>query len=92
MSDVDSLGMTILKVTGDTVVATVELRGNLPRSLKILPDNLWSLPVSCWSKIPEKNLTTDMYYRVLPVFMPGCDSVTPNAFDQVYRSWFPLSP
>lgn len=53
MSDVDSLGMTILKVMGDTVVAIVELRGNLPRSLKILPDNLWSLPVSCWSKIPE---------------------------------------
>ena len=70
MSDVYSLGMTILEVMTeeapysylryDTVVITSVMRGDLPRKPINFSDDLWSLLVSCWTRVPGERPTADM--------------------------------
>lgn len=77
MSDVYSLGMTILEVmTGehpyshiryDTAVITVVGRGGLPRKPPEFSEDLWSLLESCWNRVPEKRLTAEMLSSWLDV-------------------------
>lgn len=77
MSDVYSLGMTILEVmTGeppyshlryDTVVITNVGRGDLPRRPTDFPDDIWSLLESCWNRIPQMRPHAEMVTSWLDV-------------------------
>ena len=77
MSDVYSLGMTILEVMTeelpyshiryDTVVITVVGRGDLPRRPTNFSDGLWSLLESCWNRIPKERVTAEMVVSWLDV-------------------------
>jgi serine/threonine protein kinase len=70
MSDVYSLGMTILEVLSDripfsqrrydTVVILEVLRGVRPRRPADVSNNVWSLLQSCWSAEPSERPSASM--------------------------------